>query len=82
MHPRPSAQVGWLEILCSAAAVCLVVGRLFDLWPLHLPIALLVLGALYAALRDVRSLNAVKRRVPAQPIIRNAHGKQTMRAPR
>ena len=82
MNPRPRTTVGGLEILCSAAAVCLAVGSFLDLWPFDLPIALLFLAVLYAVLRDLRSLNASKRRVPAQPTSRNAHAEQTVRAPR
>jgi hypothetical protein len=82
MNPRPRTKVGGLEILCSAAAACLAVGSFLDLWPFNLPIALLFLVLLYAVLRDVRSLNESKRRVPGQPNSRNAHAEQTVRAPR
>lgn len=82
MNPRPRTKVGGLEILCSAAVIGLAAGSFLDLWPFDLPIALLFLAVLYAVLRDVRSLNESKRRVPAQSTSRNAHAEQTVRARR
>jgi hypothetical protein len=50
-------QVGQLEMLCVAAALCLTVGTFWDLWPFNLPIALVLLAVVYGVLRDLRSFN-------------------------
>lgn len=82
MNPPPSKQFGRLEILCSAAAVSLVIGSLFALWPFDLPIALVLLAVLYGALRDLRSLNRAKHPVAARQRSREAHAEQADRASR
>jgi hypothetical protein len=61
MNPHPRKQFGRLEILCSAAALCLAVGSFWSLWSFNLPIAFVVVAVLYGVLRDVQSLNRLNR---------------------
>ena len=80
--PLTRYHVGRLEILCYAAALCLGVGNVFDLWPFSLPIALLLLAVGYWALRDLRTLNRLKHPLTAQHLTRKAHAEQADRASR
>jgi hypothetical protein len=82
MNPPPSKQFGRLEILCSAAALSLVIGSLFALWPFDLPIALVLLAVLYGVLRDLRSLNRATHPVAVRERSRKAHAEQADRASR
>ena len=82
MTPTSPNQVGRLEILCSAAALCLTVGSFWDLLPFHLPIALLLLAVIYGVLRDLRSLNRSTNLVTAGHRSREAHAQPTDRASR
>jgi len=71
-----------VEILCSAAVLCLAVGNLWSLWSFNLPIAFVVVAVLYGGLRDVQSLNRLNRPITARYSMRNAHAEQTDRASR
>ena len=82
MNPSPKKQFAVLESLCSAAALCLAIGSLSDLWSINLPIALLLLAVLYGVLRDLRSLNRLNDPVTAQDRSREAHAEQTDRTRR
>ena len=82
MAPPSMNQVGRLEILCVAAALCLLVGSFLDLWPFNLPIALLLLAVMYGVLRDLRSFNRASNPVTAGHSSRKAHAQQTDRASR
>jgi hypothetical protein len=82
MMPPTRYQVGRLEILCSAAALCLGVGSVFDVWPFSLPIALLLLALGYWALRDLRMLKRLKHPLTAQHLTRKTHAEQADRASR
>jgi hypothetical protein len=82
MIPSTRYHVGRLEILCSAAALCLGVGGFFDFWPFSLPIALVLLALGYWALRDLRTLNRLKHPLTAHHRARNAHAEQADRASR
>ena len=82
MMPPTRNHVGGLEILCSAAALCLGVGSVFDLWPFSLTIALLLLALGYWALRDLRTLNRLKHPLTAHHLTRKTHAEQADRASR
>lgn len=82
MMPPTRYQIGRLEILCSAAALCLGVGSVFDLWPFGLAIALLLLALGYWALRDLRTLKRLKHPLAVQHLTRKPHAEQADRAAR
>lgn len=82
MKPHPGKQFGRLEILCSAATLCLVIGSVLGLWPFNLAIALVLLAVLYGILRDLRSLNRSKHPVTAHYGSRQAYAEQTDRTSR
>ena len=71
--PPTRNQAGRLELLCSAAALCLGVGGVFDLWPFSLTIALLLLALGYWALRDLRTLNRLKHPLTPQHLTRKTY---------
>jgi hypothetical protein len=77
MNPLPKQRFGRLEMLCSAAALALILGSYVDLWPFSLPIALVLLALLYGVLWDLRSLNRSKH--PAQHNSRQSYAEQTDR---
>ena len=79
MNPLSKPRFGRLEMLCSAAALCLILGSYVDLWPFSLPIALVLLAALYGILWDLRSLNRSKHPATTQHTSRQSYAEQTDR---
>jgi len=54
--PTRTSVSGRLEIVSFITALSLGLGSAFGLWTLNIPMALLVLVAVYGGLRDVRAL--------------------------
>ena len=82
MNPPPKPQFFRLEILCSVAALCLIVGSAWGWGTFDLTIGLVLLAFLYGVLRDVRSLNRLNQQMTTQPHSRNPHAEPTDRASR
>lgn len=55
-QPSCTSVSGRLEIVCFITALALVLGSAAGLWTFNLPIALIMLAAVYGVLRDVRAL--------------------------
>ena len=62
---RNEQQTGVLEVVGSLAAIAIVIGSVVGGWNANLPIALILLAATYAVLRDVRALSRSK--IPNEP---------------
>ena len=58
-------QTGALEVAGYLAAIAIVIGSVVGGWNVNLLIALILLVATYAALRDVRALSRLK--IPHEP---------------
>lgn len=54
--PVRTSLSGRLEIVCVITALSLVLGSAVGLWTFNIPIALIMLAAVYGVLRDVRAL--------------------------
>jgi len=50
-------QKGALEVVAYLAVIVLVVGRLVGGWNFNLPIAVILMVAIYAVLHDIRALS-------------------------
>lgn len=53
-------QTGALEVAGYLAAIVLVIGSVMGGWNVNLPIALILMVAMYAVFRDIRTLTRVK----------------------
>ena len=58
-------QTGALKVAGYLAAIAIVVGSVMEGWNVNLLIALILLVATYAVLRDVRALSRLK--IPHEP---------------